>query len=49
VHLNSLGFDEMKRLTMEHFPQRQNLQISRVFSVADPYVTVVFVTPLELT
>lgn len=49
IHLNSFSFSEQKRLSMEKFKQRENSQISRIFSVKDPKVDVIYVAPFTLT
>jgi len=49
IHINSYSFSEEKRLTMEKFKQRENSQISRIFSVKDPKVDVIYVSPFTLT
>lgn len=49
IHINSYSFSEQKRLSMEKFKQRENSQISRIFSVKDPKVDVIYVSPFTLT
>lgn len=49
IHINSFSFSEAKRLTMEKFKQRENSQISRIFSVKDPKVDVIYIAPFTLT
>lgn len=49
IHINSFSFSEQKRLTMEKFKQRENSQISRIFSVKDPKVDVIYIAPFTLT
>ena len=49
IHINSFSFSENKRLSMEKFKQRENAQISRIFSVKDPKVDVIYVAPFTLT
>ena len=42
IHVPSLSFDEAQRAqgSMGHFATRQNLQMSRLCSVADPLVDI---------
>jgi hypothetical protein len=40
---------EMQRMTMEKFAQRENAQISRIFSIKDPNVDVIYISPFTLT
>lgn len=40
---------EMKRISMEKFLQRENAQIARLFAVRDPNVDVIYVSPFSLT
>ena len=46
VHINSLSIDEMKRMSMEKFLQRENAQISRIFAAGkDPNLDIIYVCP----
>ena len=45
IHVNSISVQEMKRMSMEKFLQRENAQISRIFSVKDPLVDVIYLSP----
>lgn len=46
IHINSMSIDELKRISMEKFLQRENAQISRIFSAGkDPNVDVIYVCP----
>ena len=49
IHINSLSITEMKRLSMEKFLQRENMQISRVFRLKDPLVDIIYISPFPLT
>lgn len=49
VHICSFSFEEMKRLTMEKFVQRQNSQICRIFRLKDPNIEIVYVAPFDLS
>ena len=49
VHINSYTVSEMQRMTMEKFVQKENAQIARIFSVKDPNVDVIYVSPFTLT
>lgn len=49
VHINSLSIEELKRISMEKFLQRENAQLSRIFSLKDPEVEVIIVTPFQMT
>lgn len=49
VHINSISINEIKRMSMEKFLQRENAQIARLFAVRDPNVDVVYVSPFSLT
>lgn len=49
IHINSISVNEMKRISMEKFLQRENAQISRIFSVKDPLVDVIYVSPFQMT
>lgn len=49
VHINSISIGDLKRMSMEKFLQRENAQISRIFSVKDPNVDVVYVAPFTMT
>jgi len=45
VHICSISIEELKRISMEKFLQRENAQLSRIFSLKDPEVEVIYVTP----
>jgi hypothetical protein len=45
VHVNSLSIDEIKRMSMQKFMQRENAQISRIFAANDPNVDVIYISP----
>ena len=49
IHINSISYSEMKRISMEKFLQRENAQIARLFAVRDPNVDVIYVSPFTLT
>lgn len=49
IHINSYTVSEMQRMTIEKFTQKENAQIARIFSVKDPNVDVVYVSPFTLT
>ncbi|CAD8086017.1 unnamed protein product [Paramecium sonneborni] len=48
IHLNSFSFEEIKRLSMDKFPQRQNTQITRIFNLKDPLVHIIYIAPYDL-
>jgi hypothetical protein len=41
IHINSISRDDMKRVTMEKFAVKQNLQITRLFEVRNVTTTVI--------
>ena len=49
IHISSLSIEESRRLTMDKFLVKQNLQISRIFRVQDPNITVVYVSAFEMS
>ncbi|KRX06754.1 Protein kinase-like domain [Pseudocohnilembus persalinus] len=49
VHINSFSFDEIKRITMQKQMQRENLQISRIFRLRDPLLTIIYICPFEIS
>ncbi|CAM9563669.1 unnamed protein product, partial [Choristocarpus tenellus] len=49
IHVPSLGVDEHTRMGDSAFHVRQNLQISRICSLMDPQVYVVYVSPFVLS
>lgn len=40
--------DEEKRLSMDYLPERQNVQLSRVFRLKDPNLIIIFLSPADL-
>jgi hypothetical protein len=49
VHINSITVEEMKRISMEKFLQRENAQISRIFALKDPNIEIIYVSPFQMT
>jgi hypothetical protein len=49
IHVNSLSIEEVKRMSMDKFLQRENAQISRIFASKDPDVDVIYVSPFQMT
>ena len=49
IHINSYSVSEMKRMTIEKLKQKENSQILRIFSVKDPNVDVIYISPFTLT
>lgn len=49
IHVNSLSIGDAKRLSMEKFMQRENLQISRLFLLRDPNVNIIYISPFTFT
>ena len=48
IHYNNLHGEELKKLTMAKFQQKQNLQIGRIFRVLDPNVDIIYISAIEL-
>jgi IQ domain-containing protein H len=49
IHINSLSIDELRRLTMDKFLVRQNIQMARIFAIQDPNVDILYVSAFEMT
>ena len=49
IHINSYSASEIKRMSIEKLKQKENAQIMRIFSVKDPNVDVIYVSPFTLT
>ena len=49
IHINSFTISEVQRMSIEKFKQKENAQISRIFSVKDPNVDVIYICPFPLT
>lgn len=49
VHINSFSVEEIKRISMEKFLQRENSQLSRIFKLKDPNVEIIYVMPFQMT
>ncbi len=43
VHVPSLSCEELVRLSMRHSEQRSNVQLTRLFRLRDPLISIVFV------
>ena len=49
IHINSLSISDAKRISMEKFVQRENMQISRLFLLRDPNVNIIYISPYTFT
>ena len=49
IHVNSFSISELKRMSVEKLKQKENAQIMRIFSVKDPNVDVIYISPFTLT
>lgn len=49
IHINSFSIQEIQRITIEKYKQKENAQISRLFSIKDPNVNIIYVCPFPLT
>ena len=49
VHINSLHYDELKRLSLESFKQMENQQVLRALTLLSPNVSAVVVVPFDLS
>lgn len=49
IHCNSISIGDAKRLSIEKFMQRENLQISRLFLLRDPNVNIIYISPFTFT
>ena len=48
IHLNSLEIDEEKRLSIENFSERENIQLSRIFRLKDENLILIYVSATDL-
>lgn len=48
LHINSFAVDEMKRITCSNLTEKKNLQLTRMFRLKDPKLTIVMVLPNDL-
>ena len=49
IHINSYSISEISRMSIEKYKQKENAQLARIFSVKDPNVEVVYISPFPLT
>ena len=49
IHISSLSIDELRRLTMDKFLVRQNLQMARIFSMQDANIEVLLISAFEMS
>ena len=49
IRINSYSIAELKRMTVEKLKQKENSQVTRIFTVKDPNVDVIYVSPYTLT
>lgn len=48
IHINSYGFDAMKNATFEKFKEKENNQLSRIISLKDSNVEIIYICPFEI-
>jgi len=48
IHIQSISLDELQRLSLDKFIQRQNAQIARLFALKDPLVDIIYIAPFDL-
>lgn len=49
IHINSFSIQEIQRMTIEKYKQKENAQIARLFNVKDPNINIIYVCPFPLT
>lgn len=49
IHINSYSISEAKRKSIDHYKQKENAQITRIFNLKDPNVDVIYISPYTLT
>ena len=49
IHINSYSISEICRMSIEKYKQKENAQLARIFSVKDPNVDVIYISPFPLT
>jgi hypothetical protein len=49
IHINSYSISELRRLSIEKLKQKENNQVMRLFSIKDPNVDVIYISPFVLT
>lgn len=48
IHYNNLDGDELRKLSMTKYDQKQNIQASRIFRIAEPGVEVIYISTKEI-
>ena len=48
IHINSISLHSTKISTIEKFVERENNQLSRFISLADPNVELIYITPIPI-
>lgn len=48
LHVNSFAVDEIKRITVENLTEKKNLQLTRIFRLRDPKLSIIMVLPADL-
>lgn len=48
IHINSLSYSSYKNCTIDKFKQQQNNQLSRIMSLKDPNVEIIYIAPFEI-
>jgi IQ domain-containing protein H len=48
IHMNSLSYSGYKNCTIEKFQEKENNQLSRLISLMDPNVEIIYISPFNL-
>jgi len=48
IHINSIGFNNLKNSTFEKYNERQNNQLNRLVGLKDPNIEIIYICPFEV-
>jgi len=49
IHINSYSLEEMQRISIEKFKQKENSQLNRLFNMKDSKVEIIYICPFPLS
>ena len=49
IHINSISNDSKINETIEHYSEKENLQLDRITRLADPNLNIIFISPYDIS
>jgi hypothetical protein len=48
IHINSISNSAYRNSTVDKFPEKENIQLSRLISLSDPHLEIIYICPFKL-